>query len=450
MDQKRKLTQDEITYILEGVVYPSFDPIFNDTYTSITDRMRHYFYNKLVNIETYPQCIPKIKDELTLQFHRSLVHPGESVGVIAGQSIGERQTQTTLSAFHTAGVSAATVVTGVPRFSELLSATEKPAGRVSTIYFKSGNSSIKELRQSIKSDIVYLTIKDISTEITINTELITKPWYDAFKVLYSSYFDKYSHHITFTLDKTKLYEYSLDIKAISKKIEDNYTDIYCVWSPIEYGILDVYVDVSNIEGEALFITKENQKEIYMEDVVLKNLMSFQICGISGIQSMFFRELKTKESSKESPKEPSKEWFIETDGSNLIDVFELDIVDETRTMSNDMWEIYNTFGIEATRQFLIEEYISVVSADGTFINNRHIKILADVMTFTGTITSISRYGINKEYTGPLARASFEISVGNFVKAGVYGEEDKTRGVSASIICGKMPKVGTGMCDIKMIL
>ena len=49
----------------------------------------------------------------------------------------------------------------------------------------------------------------------------------------------------------------------------------------------------------------------------------------------------------------------------------------------MWEIYEIFGIEAARQSLIDEFMDVVSSDGTFINKRHILLLADIMTFSGT-------------------------------------------------------------------
>ena len=70
-----------------------------------------------------------------------------------------------------------------------------------------------------------------------------------------------------------------------------------------------------------------------------------------------------------------------------------------------------------------------------------------MTFSGTITSISRYGMKKETCGPMAKASFEESLDNFLRAGVFGEKETTDGVSASIMLGKIAKFGTGICDIK---
>jgi DNA-directed RNA polymerase beta' subunit len=114
----------------------------------------------------------------------------------------------------------------------------------------------------------------------------------------------------------------------------------------------------------------------------------------------------------------------------------------------MWEIYERFGIEATRQFLIEEFMDVVSSDGTYVNSSHVELLVDLMVYTGSIISISRYGQKKVSSGPLSNASFEESLENFLKAGLNGAKETTDGVSAAIILGKMPKIGTGVFDLKV--
>jgi DNA-directed RNA polymerase II subunit RPB1 len=53
--------------------------------------------------------------EIESRFLQSIVHPGEMVGAIAAQSIGEPCTQMTLNTFHYAGVSSKNVTLGVPR-----------------------------------------------------------------------------------------------------------------------------------------------------------------------------------------------------------------------------------------------------------------------------------------------------------------------------------------------
>jgi DNA-directed RNA polymerase II subunit RPB1 len=71
-----------------------------------------------------------------------------------------------------------------------------------------------------------------------------------------------------------------------------------------------------------------------------------------------------------------------------------------------------------------------------------------MTYNGIITSISRYAMRAEGSGALSKASFEETLDNLLNAAVYGERECTDGVSASIICGKLGKFGTGVCELKV--
>ena len=141
----------------------------------------------------------------------------------------------------------------------------------------------------------------------------------------------------------------------------------------------------------------------------------------------------------------KVWVLETDGVNILDVFNSEFVDFENTYSNDILEIYEVLGIEAARNLLIEEITSVMS-DASYINNRHIELLCDIMTNRGYLTAINRQGINRGDTGPLAKCSFEDTTDQLIKAGIFGEKDKLNGVSSNIMMGQTIKAGTGMCDI----
>ena len=70
-------------------------------------------------------------------YQKSIVNPGEMVGMIGAQSIGEPTTQMTLNTFHFAGVSSKSNVTrGVPRIEEILTLTKKLKNPSLTIYLK--------------------------------------------------------------------------------------------------------------------------------------------------------------------------------------------------------------------------------------------------------------------------------------------------------------------------
>ena len=62
----------------------------------------------------------KFRAVMSLNYLYSLVHPGESVGILAAQSVGEPSTQMTLNTFHLAGHGGANVTLGIPRLREII------------------------------------------------------------------------------------------------------------------------------------------------------------------------------------------------------------------------------------------------------------------------------------------------------------------------------------------
>lgn len=61
-----------------------------------------------------------VRQLMYLKYMRSMVEPGEAVGMLAGQSIGEPSTQMTLNTFHFAGFGAKNVTLGIPRLREIV------------------------------------------------------------------------------------------------------------------------------------------------------------------------------------------------------------------------------------------------------------------------------------------------------------------------------------------
>ena len=68
------------------------------------------------------RCVSKKAAEkvFAAKHFRSMVEPGEAVGIVAGQSVGEPSTQMTLNTFHLAGHAAQNVTQGIPRLREIL------------------------------------------------------------------------------------------------------------------------------------------------------------------------------------------------------------------------------------------------------------------------------------------------------------------------------------------
>lgn len=340
-----------------------------------------------------------------------------------------------MDTFHRAGQGEKTVTTGVPRFQELLNATKSPKSVNCKIYFDRGNGTIQELRSTVGHSFVGLTMKDLSNNISIALNKEPEPWYEIYKVLYNDEFSKYQNCLIVELDINKMFQYKLTAEEIVRKIENEYEDLKCVYSPKENRI-DVFVDTSNIvlpESRILYINEDNAVEIYLQEVVKITLEKLYVCGIPGINNIFY----TKE---------GEEWMVETDGSNFRKLLSHPLVNMSRVISNNVWEIYENLGIEAAREFLVEEFMSIMNN----INICHTKLLVERMTYSGTISSISRYTMRKEEAGPYCKASFEETMETFLKAAAAGDVEPTKGVSSSIICGKKANIGTGMMDIQMDL
>jgi DNA-directed RNA polymerase II subunit RPB1 len=181
---------------------------------------------------------------------------------------------------------------------------------------------------------------------------------------------------------------------------------------------------------------------FIEDKLLDTILT----GVDGIGRVFPREKKDELVYDEriGGWAPHSEWVLDSEGTNLLDLFTFANVDPTRTFSNDIHEILDVFGIETARMALYEELMDVFGAGS--INYRHPCLLVDAMTYHGYLIAIDRFGMNKLENGVLAKSSFEMTSKVLFDAAVAGEFDTMRGVSANIMFGQKPPCGTGFVDI----
>jgi DNA-directed RNA polymerase subunit A" len=167
------------------------------------------------------------------------------------------------------------------------------------------------------------------------------------------------------------------------------------------------------------------------------VLQIKISGIKGI-----RKVVLQYDSK------NDEWLIVTEGTNLEAVLQLEEVDRTRTYSNDLHEVEEVLGIEATRTLVAQEVKRVLEEQGLDVDIRHMYLVADAMTWSGRLKPIGRHGVVGAKESPLARAAFEVTVKTLVEAAVRGEEERFRGVVENIIAGKYIPIGTGIVKLLM--
>lgn len=393
--------------------------------------------NELEHVKIDPQDIPEFCARIRHIFESSKIQYGEMVGLIAASSLGEIGTQLTLNTFHNTGVGKKDVSSGVPRLTTLLNATKNVKTVSSTIYLKGEYEFEDVFRMRYCFELTTLSIITTKTETlridqSVNCGLVNYPLYK--KEWWSGDTSKKSDVswvVRFHLNVEEMFYRNMDIYDVVEKINkiNEIEKVVAVeHSPTAVGIIDIFPDLT--------IYEVDPDEYYkiVRDVIRPYLLDIQLGGMKGIEKTYIEKDNLENL-----------WRIQTDGSNLIESMVHPSTDFTRTISDNVWEIYEVLGIEAAREYLYEELTRVLCFDGAYINPRHVELLVEAMTFTGDVTSVNRNGIPRE-AGPLAKIMFERAVDNAVKASVFGERDPLKSVPSSIMFGLNPPCGTGKVEI----
>ncbi len=134
------------------------------------------------------------------------------------------------------------------------------------------------------------------------------------------------------------------------------------------------------------------------------------------------------------------FYALSNGTNLMRVLAHPLIDSSRTYSTNPREMLAAFGVEAARNFMILTYIETLDS---YLNPRHIALIADFQTSKGTLLPITSKGIARQgSTGPLAQASFEQPMEAFINAAAFGKIEDIKSTSTSIFVGKRMILGTG--------
>ncbi|MDD5193097.1 MAG: DNA-directed RNA polymerase subunit A' [Candidatus Nanoarchaeia archaeon] len=319
------------------------------------------------------------------------ISPGEAIGIVTAQSFGEPSTQMALSTFHFAGVAEMQVTLGLPRLIEIFDARRTPSTPAMEIYLEKEYNNEKDAKV-IAEKIQEIKLKDIIKEIKIN------------------FSDK---RIEALIDSDAVKRVHSSVETIVKKLNES-------------GKIESNCKAS---GNSITIsTKDmNFKEIYK---LKEKIKETQISGIKGIEQILV--VKREEG-----------YVILTAGTNLKDIINFKGVDRTRTISNDLHEICDIFGVEVARAAIMKEIEKVINSQGLDIDKRHSRLIADSMTSEGIVKGITRMGIISQKSSILARASFETPVKHFVNATLKENKDELDSVIENIILNQPAPVGTGL-------
>ena len=428
-------------------------------------------YNIYVKNKINKMAFDNICEEILYRFKSGFSEPGEMIGTVTAQSIGEPATQMTLNTFHFAGVAAKSNVTrGVPRLKELLSVSKNIKNPSLSIYLKdiaeNDVTQIKKMKNSItktcisdlvRSTAIYFDPFDSEEETTIlvepeHLEVISQ------ENLWDSYLKsndfKCSSNCTvenacpyilvIEFSKNKLLDKNINMVQLADYINDEFNS--------ENASIECIVSNSNTLNEKLLLRirlidgDEEEDDFNLLKLIEKKILDIKISGINNIYGSNVRKIDNKTIDEDGNIYTNKQIILDTSGTNLLDILSQNNVDVINTISNDIHEVLAVLGIEAARMILMEEFMDVITAAGSSLNPRHIEVLVDTMTFSGNIMSIDRFGINRSNYGPIAKASFEEMTDQLYRSAIFGEIDNCNGVSANVLFGQEANCGTGCSDI----
>ena len=355
--------------------------------------------------------------------------------------------------FHSAGISSASqTVRGVPRIKELLSVSKNIKGPSTKVYIDKNVNQDREKCKQILNSLETTYIKDIIRSSTIyydpSDSKTTIGSDNEFIKIYKQFEDEDTSCnktspwlLRFEFNKIKMFDLGVTMHDIHQTIYKYYEDyINCYYSDdnADQLIFRIRLETNNNIDETDMITELKA----LEQNIIDNII---IKGIKGVNKVILLENKQMTYNEDDGKfNNTTEWFMDTNGNNLLDILSHPNIDYTRTISNDINEVYEVFGIEAARHILLNELTDMLASEG--VNYRHISLLVDTMTNKGALLSVDRHGINRSDIGPFAKCSFEETSDMLIKAGIFGEFDKINGVSANIMLGQIPPCGTGDTEI----
>lgn len=405
--------------------------------------------------ETFDKSIDTLFDA----YNKAFVSPGENVGVIIAQSIGETLTQLSLNNIHKTGLN---TMIGAPRIRELLACTEAVKHPKTIVYINDGvgNDRINRIRSNLSTTHIEDAVKfmelvyDPDGKHTNNMNQFYKrtsivdmdvdmvlPW------VYKMTFDReymLTNELTLLDIKSKLadvWEKRVSHAKVNPKFKSIVDKItaFEIYSSNENDMsLDIHVRINF----------DSLHEDYLHTFYNHVLATLKIKGVKNIKNVLSTDVEGYITIEEDGNvKTDNVQVLVCDGINIRDVIQFRDIDYERLYCNDILTVQNIYGVEACRNVLISEFKNNFDVN---INTQHFSLLADAMTHSGSPLSVGRHGLMRVIKDPIARASFEIPVSHLVDAALFNETDIMKSTSSRIISGSTFKSGTNAFHVSLNL
>lgn len=330
-----------------------------------------------------------------LLYNKAKVEPGQAVGIITAQSIGEPGTQMTLRTFHFAGIKERNVTLGLPRLIELVDARKKPVTPTMDIYLEGEKKTSREQALRVARNVLQTKVSALTSDVETD----------------------YSTYIRLVLSPKRLADRGCSVEEVEAALQSNK----------KFNVATT--------GNLLSLDLVEQLDAQSVIAIRNKVLNVTVKGVPDIERITLVQ-------------EDDQWVIQTIGSNIAKVLEVDGIDKKSVKTNNVFEIASTLGIEAARNALISELKNTLEDQGLEVDNRYIMLVSDLMCSRGYMQQIGRHGIAGTKDSVLARAAFEITVPTIAHAALGGEVEQLKGITENVIVGSNIPIGSGTVDLYM--
>ncbi|RNJ79149.1 MAG: DNA-directed RNA polymerase subunit A' [Nitrosopumilus sp. B06] len=382
-DSGKKATREEIDALAK-----KYTKTFNPRLTSMVTEA-------LQNSNLSREGVESVCKKGLSLYNKAKVEPGQAVGIITAQSIGEPGTQMTLRTFHFAGIKERNVTLGLPRLIELVDARKKPVTPTMDIYLDEESRGSREKAIEVARNVLQTKVSALIE--TVDTD------------------------------------YSTNIKLVLS--HDRLRDRGCTVADVETALGSNKKFKMEVTDMLFNLTLAEELDTAAAIALRNKILNTTVKGVPDIERVTLVQ-------------KDDEWVIQTTGSNVARLLEVAGIDKKNVHTNNVFEIAGTLGIEAARNALIHELNHTLEDQGLEVDNRYIMLVADLMCSRGYMQQIGRHGIAGTKDSVLARAAFEITVPTIAHAALRGEVEGLKGITENVIVGSNIPIGSGTVDLYM--
>jgi DNA-directed RNA polymerase II subunit RPB1 len=399
----------------------------------------------------------------------ALVAPGDSVGVVAAQSIGEPSTQFTLNVFHHAGLLQRHLTVGVPRLKELLHGTVTIRTPTMTAPLRARMEPAAAARAARSLQFLCLDTAIHSSYVVLDPvfggaggaggaggdagalrhDLPTTVYKDlelmqhVLGVFGPEPADASPWIIRFTLNRSLLTEQGFTPEMVARAIAAQLPS-----DPAVCTNVSIVYSEPNMQRWVVRVRTRGDTSERAARVLHGSLRdSVLLGGIRGVRSARVIEVPgTALCPDTGALVPTTAQAVDMEGSSLLALATRDWVQWEAVTTNDVMEVASVLGLAAARAVLFAELDRIVSYDGGYVDARHLAQIVTTMTHRGFVMAMTRHGINRVDLSVLQRTSFEEPVDMLLQGAAQGVSDPLRGVCECIYVGAKPPIGTGTVGV----